>query len=63
MRRLSLSPPMKNAGSPEANVLSRFSPRIPASVAGVVPKSDGSTLTRYLNQPNRKSASSDDDSA
>ena len=50
---------MKNAGSPEAKVLSRFSPRIPASVAGVVPKSDGSTFTRYLNQPNRKSASSD----
>ena len=30
MRRLSLSPPMKNAGRPEANVLSRLRPGMPA---------------------------------
>jgi hypothetical protein len=32
-------------------------------VAGVVPKSNGRTLTLYLNQPNRKSVRSVDDSA
>ena len=51
------------AGRPEVKVLSRFSPRIPASVAGVVPKSNGSTLTLYLKKPNRKSASSVDEKA
>ena len=49
---------MKPAGSPDANVVSVFRPGIPASVAGVVPKSNGSTLTLYLKNPNRKSASS-----
>ncbi len=44
MRRLSPSLPMKNAGSPEANVESRLRPGMPASAAGVVPKSNGSTL-------------------
>ena len=56
------SPLMNNAGSPDVNVVSMFSPGMPASAAGVVPKSNGSTLTLYSNQPNRKSASSVDES-
>ena len=36
---------------------SKFRPGTPALVIGEVPKSNGSTFTLYLNQPNRKSAS------
>ena len=53
---------MNSAGRPDVNVVSKFSPGMPASVAGVVPKSNGSTLTLYWNQPKRKSASSVDES-
>jgi hypothetical protein len=49
---------MNPAGKPDVKVSSRFNPRMPASVAGVVPKSNGRTLTLYLKKPTRKSASS-----
>ena len=51
-------PPMNSAGSPEVNVVSLFRFGMPASLAGVVPKSNGSTFTSYRNHPKRKSASS-----
>ena len=41
---------MNPAGSPELNVLSTLRLGIPASVAGVVPKSKGSTFTLYVPQ-------------
>ena len=57
------SPSTNPAGRPEVKVSSRFKPGIPASAAGVVPKSNGSTFTLYLKKPNRKSASSVDEKA
>src|SRR5688572_17411020 len=51
------SPPTNPAGRPDVKVSSRFNPKIPASLAGVVPKSNGNTLTLYLKKPTRKSMS------
>ena len=56
-------PRMKSEGKPLVNVVSLFRLGMPASAAGVVPKSAGSTSTLYWNQPKRKSTSSDGDTA
>jgi hypothetical protein len=47
-------PRRKIAGSPELKS-SRLRPGMPASLAGVVPKSKGSTSTPYLKKPRRTS--------
>ncbi len=56
-------PRMKSDGRPLVKVVSLFRLGMPASAAGVVPKSAGSTSTLYWNQPKRKSTSSDEDTA
>jgi hypothetical protein len=47
-------PLMNSAGRPELKSF-RLRPGMPASAAGVVPKSDGSTFTLYWNAPKRTS--------
>ena len=50
-------PRIPKYGSPLVKFVSLLRFGIPASAAGVVPKSNGSTSTLYRNQPKRKSAS------